>query len=241
MTKTILITRPRGDGETLAETLQQQGLHIICEPLTEIILHHQQRHLVEAALMTDPNAVIVTSRHGARALAALTELRDPYILAVGEATAEAAESLGFVRVAAAGGNVQQLIKYIEAGYDEGAHFLYVSGKHVRSDLAEALEPLGMEVDRVVVYEAVAAESLSDTLTEQLRRGQIDGVTFLSPRAAEIFNTLLAKAGLEKETTRLEAFCLSEAVAEKLERRRWRAVCVSTEPTLASPAASIDNI
>lgn len=175
--ETIVITRPKGDEKSLTEALQARGYRVIHEPLTEIFLRHNERQAVHQALLSEPDAVIVTSRHGVHALALLSELRDAYLLCVGEATAQAAHSLGFTRVAAARGNAGNLIELIMQGYDIESRFLYISGAHTRVDIEAELGARGMEIERLVLYEALAAPQLSDTLVEQLRRGQIDAVTF----------------------------------------------------------------
>ena len=72
-TKTIVITRPLGDEMILRDELLERGYHVICEPLTEIILRHDVRAEVEYALASEPDAVIVTSKHGVSALSLLTE------------------------------------------------------------------------------------------------------------------------------------------------------------------------
>jgi len=231
--KTILVTRAKGDEQAITKALQAHGHYVIHEPLTEILLRHTERQAVMAALLQEPDAVIVTSRHGAQALALLSELRDMFILCVGEATQYTAQSLGFTRTASAGGIVERLIEYIAAGYDVGSRFLYISGEHVRADLVAALAACGMEVQRIVAYEAVASRQLSDTLVEQLRRKQVDVVTFLSPRAAQIFMVLLDREHAQDTVAALTASCISEAAAEPLMALAWKAIHIAREATLAS--------
>ncbi len=141
--KTIVITRAKGDEKTLTDLLHAHDYRVIHEPLTDIFLRHTERQAVEDALLDEPDAVLITSRHGVQALSLLTELRDPCLLCVGEATAEAAHSLGFIRVNSAGGNVQNLIEHIAAGYDGGSRFFYPCGQHVRVALDEVLEGMDM--------------------------------------------------------------------------------------------------
>lgn len=234
----ILITRPKGDEIELTEMLHAQDYRVIHEPLTEVLLRHDVRHQVTQALMNEPDAVIVTSRHGVQALALLSELRDVFVLCVGEATAATAQSLGFDHVSAASGNVASLINYIRQGYDEGSRFVYISGDHVRTDLTEALPE--MNIERIVGYETVPADSFSDTLAEQLRRGQIHGVTLLSQRSAMVFLMLLTKANLRETTSSIRAICLSESVAEPLAAHSWRGIHIAQEATLASLAQCVDN-
>jgi uroporphyrinogen-III synthase len=241
MDKTILITRPKGDEQGLTLALQNSGYRVIHEPLMDILLCHQERYNVQRALQEDPDAILVTSRHGVQALAILTEMRDHYLVCVGESTAKSALSAGFTRISAAGGNARLLMQHVTAGYDEGSRFLYISGDHVRTDLSVTLGEAGMQVERIVAYESVAADQLSDTLVEQLRRGQIDAVTFLSQRTAEIFLQLLEKHEILEAVSDLRVFCMSEAVSDVLSEWPWKSVHVAADATLASLVNSIDNV
>ena len=238
--KTILITRPPGDEIELSDALHALGLRVIHEPLTQIFLLHTARPELARALYHDPDAVIVTSRHGARALATLSELRDVPLIAVGRATADVAQSCGFARVFDAGGDVEKLLRYIADAYDQGARFLYVSADQVQADLPSLLAAKDMYAERIVAYEAVAAEQLSDTLVEHVKRGRLDAVTLFSQRAAHIFTALLAKAGLEETTAGLHVFALSDAVAEPLLSYPWKTIHIAREPTLASLVQEVDN-
>ncbi len=238
--ETLLITRAKGDEASLAAALQAQGYRIIHEPLAEIFLRHNERQALHNALLSEPDAVIATSRHGIHALALLSDVRDTYLWCVGEATARAAHSLGFTRVGVGGGNVATLIETIAHGYDAGSRFLYISGAEVRVDLPASLATHGMETERLVLYETIAAERLSDTLAEQLRRKQLDGVTFFSRSAAQLFTALLAQAALPQAAANLHVFCVSAAVAEPL-GAAWKGIHVSREPTLASVVECVDNV
>jgi uroporphyrinogen-III synthase len=241
MDKTILITRPKGDEYGFAEMLQVRNYRAIHEPLMDIMLRHNERYAIHHAIMDDPDAILVTSRHAVQALSILTEIRDLFLICVGEATARAALSAGFTRVSAAGGNAKLMVEQVLESYDEGSRFIYASGEDVRTDLAAELGEEGMKVERIVVYETVAAQRLSDTLVEQLRRRQVDAVTFLSQRTAEIFMTLVDRHGISNCIEGLRAFCMSETVADSLTLRPWLAIHVAHEPTLASLANSIDNV
>lgn len=238
--ETILITRPKGDEAALTDALHDRGYRVIHEPLTEIFLHHTERQALDNALSADPDAILVTSRHGARALSLLTELRDAYLLCVGEATAHVAQSLGFTRVQCVGGHVQSLVEHVFAGFDPGTRFLYISGKHIRVDLQQVLGDQGMQVERLSVYEAIASEQLSDTVVEQLKRGQIDAVTFLSPRTAQIFTTLLTRADAQESVKELQAAVLSDAVSAALSAD-WKGIHTAHEATLASLVDCVDTI
>lgn len=238
--KTIVITRPPSDAEVLMQALQESGHHAICEPLTEIFLNHTVRPELARALLGDPHAVIATSRNGVRALAALSELRDMMLLCVGESTEAVAQSAGFTRTSACGGDVQAMVDTIINAYDSGSHFVYVAATHTSEDLPGLLSAFGMQLTPIIAYNAVASEALSDTLIEQMRRNQIDGITFMSPRTAEIFMQLADKAGINDALPVLEAFCLSENVSKPLRAQVWKNIHIAKQPTLASLIACVDN-
>jgi uroporphyrinogen-III synthase len=240
MTRTLLITRSIGDGEELQEALHAQGHRVIHEPLTEIFLRHTARGELEQALSSDPDAVLVTSRYGARALASLSEWRDIPLVCVGSATAHVAESVGFTRISIAGGDVQSMIAYIADAYEADSRFVYVAAEHVRAELDQLLHGYGMQVTKLPLYAAAAAEQLSDTLIEQLKRNQIDGAIFLSQRSAQIFASLVEKADIIESPATMDAFCLSHAIADPLEALPWKSVHVSKEATLDSIIECVDN-
>jgi uroporphyrinogen-III synthase len=163
-----------------------------------------------------------------------------FLLCIGEATAEVAYALGFGQVSVAGGTAESMIDYILAGYDPGSKFLYVSGQHVRVEIEAALIQHGVDAQRIAVYEAVASQQLSDTLIELLKRRQVDAVTFLSQRAATIFERLLTKAEAQTTVQHLDAFCLSDMIAAPLSAWPWKGIYIAGDTTLASLVASVDN-
>lgn len=238
--KTILVTRAKGDEVELTEALQELGHAVIHEPLTEIFLNHTIRAPLEQLLQQEPSAILITSKHAVQALALLSDIRDICILAVGTATAEYAMSLGFSRVYDTGGTLESMLDYIQGGYDDEARFVYISGEHIRSDLPEILQSFGMQCERIIAYHAIASEALSDTLIAQLQRGQVDAVTFFSPRNAEIFTTLLERADVAAATAVLDVFCLSDEVANATQHLSWRNTYIADKPTLASLVQCVDN-
>lgn len=238
--KTIVITRPLGDEILLRDELLERGYRVIHEPLTEIFLHHERRLNVEHALLDEPDAVLITSKHGVQALALLTNLRDMFLLCVGEATANIALQLGFDKVSMTGETSQHMVEYILDCYDEDAKFLYISGEDITTDLTEELGIRGMHVQRIAAYGAIAAEALSDTLVEQLKRNNINAISFFSTRTAHIFLSLAEKAGVLGELKNIDAFCLSDTVQSNIKPALWNKSYSAEKPTLASMINCIDN-
>lgn len=234
--KTVVVTRPLSDAAQLMQALQSAGHHAICEPLTEIFLNHTARLALEKTLLCEPDAILVTSRNGVAALAALCELRDHMILCVGESTAASAQSAGFSRVCTCGETVLDMVNYITDAYEPDARFVYISAEHVRSEFSE----YGLQVERIIAYSAIAAEHLSDTLIQQIKRGQIDVITFMSQRSAEIFMTLARHSDIVDSLSTIDACCMSATVAKPLQNAVWKHIIIASKPTLASVVQSVDN-
>jgi len=134
-----------------------------------------------------------------------------------------------------------MVSGILESYDEGSRFVYLSGEHVSRDIGALLAGSAMHVQRLILYNAVASEQISDILVEHLKRRQLDAVTFLSPRTAQIFTSLINKAGMQEALTCLRAFCLSPAIADALKHQPWQQVHAASEATLASLVECVDNV
>ncbi len=223
----LLLTRPRSEGEALAVRLREVGIETLLEPMLDLMpLPHPPLDLkgVQGALLT--------SRGAARALADAIPNRDLALYAVGDATADAARQLGFGDVTSAGGDAAALAELVRTKADpaKGA-LLHVRGVYSAGDLAGDLSASGFTVREAVLYEARPAEQLSTGCAEALRSGALDGALFFSPRSAETFVNLVRMAGLEATAARLDAYCLSDAVAKAAADLGWGCVIVSPSPDL----------
>ncbi len=209
----ILVTRPEPDASRQAETLVARGHDPVIAPLLSI------EFIDDAALdVSGAQALIVTSRNALRALAAHGQRAEALaipVLAVGDATAHAAQELGFKEVTiglGTGAALAGLIKQ-ELAPDEGP-LIHLAGDEIAFDLAAALEAHGFTVRKTVLYRAIHAEALPAGAVAVLKAGEIDGVVLMSPRTARIFAALLAKHGVMPSQS-IVCYCLSEAIAEEV--------------------------
>ncbi len=102
-----LITRPKEDSTAIAERLEELGIEPVIEPLMTV------EPVADAKLDLDGvQAILLTSRNGARALAGATERRDVVVYAVGDSTAELARENGFKSVESAGGDSESLAELV---------------------------------------------------------------------------------------------------------------------------------
>ena len=221
----LMVTRPREDAEVLAALLLERGVEAVMEPLISV------KDVDGPALdLAGVQALLITSANGIRAFSRRQGDRDIAVFTVGDASARAARGLGFENVTSAAGDVDALAAAVEAALDPAAGALvHVAGTRVAGDLAGALEAVGFEVRREVLYEGSAARELSPQTREALAAGGLDGVVLFSPRTAAVLVSLMSDAGLSDAGRGLVAYCLSQAVADKLKGLHWRDRVIAPEP------------
>jgi uroporphyrinogen-III synthase len=235
----ILITRPVEDSGAFAAALRARGHSCDIEPMLVIAPAPEAKGPLDLAGV---QAVLFTSANGVRAFAALSENRALPVFAVGEASAQAARAAGFAQVESAAGDVEDLTRLVAARLDpaKGALF-HGAAREVAGDLKGALESHGFEVQREVLYEARAAAALSPGVRTSLANGEIDAVSFFSPRTAETFVALAREAGVTPALAKCDALCLSIAVAQAVRVLSWRSVRVAARPNQDALLESIDRL
>jgi uroporphyrinogen-III synthase len=230
----ILITRPIDDARPLADALEERGIEVLIEPLLEI------RHLEDAEIDLDGvQALLFTSANGARAFAALSPRRDLKVLTVGDRSAETARQAGFPNVESAKGDVEALAALVVDRLKPADGVLFhAAGTVTAGDLKARLESLGYQVRRAQLYEAKIATALSTETRANLTLGGIDAVLLFSPRTAATFAELWRVAG-SPSLERIQALCLSAAVAREIGSLGFAGVEIADRPDLPSMLALVD--
>ncbi len=234
-----LITRPRPEAETLAAAFAARGIAALIEPLLRIAPVADAATRL-AALLPGIQALVFTSANGARAFAEASARRDLPVYAVGDATAATARGLGFVAVASAGGDVEDLSRLVVARLSptDGA-LLHAAGRTVAGDLAGRLGTAGFELHRAVIYTAHPATALSTEAQTALRRHSLDLALFFSPRTAASFVRLARDAGLDDACCSVTAVAFSSAVATELAHLSWRTIRSAAMPTEPALLAAVE--
>lgn len=237
----LLVTRPREDSQSLAQALVARGIEPMIEPMIDII------DLPGPPVACDQaQAILFTSANGVRALVRrnqgdLSELLPLPVLAVGDATAQAARDAGFRQVESAAGDVAALVGLTLARLaPDGGPLLHIAGSQVAGDLAGRLSAAGFAVRREAIYGARQATHLSIATLEGLRLSQIDAVTFFSPRTAAAFVTLCRDTGAARLLRSVVALCLSPAVAQAASALTWRAIVVAPRPDQDALLGCLDD-
>lgn len=207
----ILVTRPEPDGARTAQALRERG-HEVC--LAPVLIVEP----VAARWGAGPWAgVLITSANAARAVASHPQaagLLGLPVLAVGASSAIAARAAGFENVESAGGDGGDLAALAAARHGgAGARLLYLAGEDRARDLGGELSAMGMTVETVPVYRAVAADRFPPLVRAALEKGTIDGVTHFSRRSAAAYLRCVAELG--RAGLAPAHFCLSEQAAGPL--------------------------
>lgn len=226
-----LVTRPAEDSEALAGELRSLGLDPVTAPLLEIVPTD-----VAPPDLDGCRAIAVTSAHGARMLARLVDRRDVPIWAVGDRTAAVAAGLGFAVAGVGRAGADDLADCMAAALTDRpgtGWVLHAAGATVAGDLTGRLGAAGVTARRIVLYDARPVDTLPDAARHALAGNHLAVALFLSPRTAEHFDTLTARAALREACRAVVAACLSPRVATSLGTLPWRDVRVAAEPHLPS--------
>ena len=236
----LLVTRPEPDALKLKALLEDAGHEATVEPLLSVSFEDPDPIDLESV-----QALIATSRNALRALRsspALAEARHLPLFAVGKATATEARTMGFETVVTGAGTGAELVGHVVSALDPAAGLvLHLAGDTLAGNLRGELEGHGFRLEQPVVYRMVAARAFSDDAIEQLAMGEIEGVVLMSPRTAAVYAELVRKAGLTATIRPLPHFCLSAAVARRLEPLGDVVKHVADRPRLEEVLALIDEV
>jgi uroporphyrinogen-III synthase len=220
----ILVTRPEEASRRTAERLAQRGREILCDPLLALDFMPPQNLIGDAR----PDAVVITSANGARAVAGhadLARLTALPLWTVGSRTTEAARALGFGTPRGEAQDVNALAAMLNK--EPPQVLLYPAGEIRSGDLTE-LAPRHT-VETRVVYKATPASALSPATVEALRAGKVSEVLHYSRRLAETYLALADAAGITEAALKPRQLCLSDQVAAPLRGAGAKDIAVATEP------------
>ena len=217
----MLITRPYEAARDTAPRIEALGWEPVIAPCLDIVA------LTIKALPT-VDAVLVTSANALPSV--FLEYHAVPLLAVGDATAARARSLGFRDVRSAGADAAALAALAAVTLPPGARLLLPVGEGQGEPLAATLRTAGFDVHRRVAYRAEPPRIFPPAAAEALHARRLRAATFLSAETARAFTALLP-IGLRYLLPSVEALAISESAAVALNPLPWRRVRVSASPTL----------
>jgi uroporphyrinogen-III synthase len=212
----LLVTRPELDAKLLRARLEGLGHEVLTTPLMSLSFDD-----ADPIDLTDVQVLIATSRNGIKGLAAqsdaLVQARPLPLFAVGPGTAKEARNQGLGVIITGAGTARDLVPQIVTNFEPvDGLLLQLAGDTLAYDLAGDLATHGFRLIQPVVYQMRPATTLPYDTIESLGLGEIDGVLLLSPRTADIYVQLAKKYKLEGAVSLLTYYCLSNAIAARLQ-------------------------
>ena len=136
---------------------------------------------------------------------------------MGARTAASARAAGLTPVHDADGDAADLARLVTSRLPPGAALLHAAGAERKAEPGASLVAAGFSVTALVVYEAVAAETLPQAVLAALDRpDSLHAALHYSRRSARIALDLARQAGLGARFRHIRHLCLSRDVAEPLE-------------------------
>jgi len=198
--KTIVVTRPRAQGDALAEGIRQAGGEAWRFPLLEIIPYPDSAPLQEAAnrLIDAAFAIFISANAVRYAMPVLRAIWPESLLAVapGMGTAEALAAAGIARCLLPKERFDSegvlALPELAAEKIAGRDILLFKGEGGRELLATTLAERGANVFPVPVYRRVAPREGQDEFFARLAACQFDAITLSSSEALRHLRQLAAE-------------------------------------------------
>lgn len=214
MSKRVAITRAKPEADATAARISARGHEALTAPLLTITPCACDTNVHDA------QALLFTSSNGVRAFPNVRAAEALEVLAVGDATAQAARDAGFANVWSAQGDVASLAALAKRRLSPGGgKLIHIGGADLAGDLGGELTRSGFVVERRIAYAAIVATTLPPVY-----HGPLDVILFHSARAASCFLSLGAP-----NADRLIAGCISPNVAETAAKVSWARLIVAPRP------------
>jgi uroporphyrinogen-III synthase len=209
----LLLTRPEPDAAETAARLQAGGHEVVVAPLLKIAFAPPPSDV------PDPQAIILTSRNGVRALSTWPQMAgwlERPVFVTGLATARAAGDAGFTDVRTVASDAADLAEHFMSHIDKAVKPILYPAAHDRTGaLSEGLRANGYDIRTIEAYSAETAKTLGTDAMDAVRRRAIEGVLLYSNRTAAAFRAIVDRFDLAEHLSMTVLYALSNRVAEPL--------------------------
>ncbi|MBM4436312.1 MAG: uroporphyrinogen-III synthase [Actinobacteria bacterium] len=192
----VVVTRPEGEPDSLAERLRELGCVVVSAPSIEIGPPRSYEDLDRLARRPDAAAwILFTSQHAVRHFVqrqkrlrrgAAVTLGGAKAAVVGRATAEIAQRAGIdVALTSSGRTGHDLAAEVAARASPGCTVVLVQAEDGRPEAAESLAQGGFDVRVVAAYRTRPAQ-VPVQVQAEVRAGTVNAIAFASPSSALSF-------------------------------------------------------
>lgn len=215
----ILLTRPLEDCSEMILKFQSLGHQVSNLPLLKI-----DNVNYEDINFSDFKAIIFTSANAVKFLDIKKVNKNFLCFCVGNATEIKARSVGFQKVIAAGGNVENLKELILQNFDKkNGKMIYVSGETISNNLDQQLLKEGYNVKRIINYRTSHNEKFDENFIEALKSNMPDMVYVYSQNSASSFLKFIKLYNLENLWMNTNLMCIGEKTSSILNEIKWKKI------------------
>lgn len=219
----ILVTRARAQASELLERIRDEGGEAIEFPSIEIVkesdlsaLHSAFAVMCKYAwiIFTSVNAVDIFFEELRQRGMDIRQLQGIKICAIGPATfAQLANRGLLVELVPEEYRAEGIIAQLKTRIKPKEQILLPRAQGAREILPESLRQFGAIVDEVILYRAVASSHINPPLLENIRKGQVDYITFTSSSTVTNFVKIIGREFIEDFNSRVKVACIGPITAQ----------------------------
>lgn len=236
--KTVVITRPAGQADAMADRLADLGARVLLQPTIEIVPPASYA-AVDAAIdrLAEYDTVAFSSRNGVDALLGRMRAlgRDARafgrakIAAIGPATAEALAAWRLCADVIPDEYRAEALVEALSGRAAGKRYLLVRASRGRELLADSLAAAGAAVEQVVAYESRDVESADPAVLGEIAGGRVEWITVTSSAIARSAARLFGHA-IARSPQQVRFAAISPLTGAALEQAGYEAAAVAEKFT-----------
>ncbi len=235
----VLVTRTQPGATHTATALQKRGYEALIDPVLNIVTTQ-----APPPDLTGVQAIVATSAHGVRAVAAVSGAKNTPLFCLSGASFDAASDAGFCgETFKTDGHAKDIAVAVSAHLSSQGGpvpVLWVRGRHFAFDMAKALGGFGCKVQQWEAYAAQPVAALCPQTIAAIHEGQIKAVLFHSARGAKHFVRLAHNAGVN--LSGLKAVAMSAEAAKPLRPVEFGEIYLAARPDEAALLSAVqDNI
>ena len=215
----ILLTRPLEDCSEMIVKFKSLGNQVSHLPLLRIDkVNYEQINFL------DFKGIIFTSANAIKFLNLRDINKNILCFCVGSATEKKARSVGFQKVFAAEGNVENLKELLLQNFNQkDGPLIYISGETISIDLDQQLLKEGYNIKRIINYKTSHNQNFDDEFVKQLKLNMPDMVYVYSQNSASSLLNFIKMYQLESLWMDSNLMCIGEKTSSILNEIKWKKI------------------
>ena len=215
----ILLTRPLEDCSEMIVKFKSLGNQVSHLPLLRI-----DKVNYEQINFSDFKGIIFTSANAIKFLNLRDINKNILCFCVGSATEKKARSVGFQKVFAAEGNVENLKELLLQNFNQkDGPLIYISGETISIDLDQQLLKEGYNIKRIINYKTSHNQNFDDGFVKQLKLNMPDMVYVYSQNSASSLLNFIKMYQLESLWMDTNLMCIGEKASSILNEIKWKKI------------------